>query len=170
MHSFKPNNSTQTTLSKYFKKFEDTDNVKIQWTILHSTYYDVPHKPENFSIYKLEILAIAEADWNKTLNTRNELATICPHHKSNCFWILILIFNLYRIYNPHFYCLLSTLLIFIFVGNSYVYVFIHFRALIFYLLFFIYCLTNLLVKYQNYQIPLYSNFLLTSDDYLSILM
>ena len=37
MHSFKPNNSTQTTMSKYFKKFEDKKNVKIQWTTLHST-------------------------------------------------------------------------------------------------------------------------------------
>ena len=83
MHSFKPNNSTETTLSKYLKKIEDKENVKIQWTILHSTNNDVPLKPENCSICNLERLAIDETDRNKTLNTRNELATVCPHHKSS---------------------------------------------------------------------------------------
>ena len=28
--SFKPNNSTQTSVSKYFRKFEDKENVKVQ--------------------------------------------------------------------------------------------------------------------------------------------
>ena len=71
IHGFKPNNSTQTTLSKHFKKFDDKENVKIQWTILQSTNNNVPIRPDNCSICNLERLAIAEADRNETLNTRN---------------------------------------------------------------------------------------------------
>ena len=70
MHSFKPNNGGQTTLSKYFRKIEG--NVKIQCTILHSTNNGVSLKPEKCSICNLERLSIAKADSNKTLNTRNE--------------------------------------------------------------------------------------------------
>ena len=67
IHSFKPNNSTQTTLSTHFMKFEDKENVKIQWTILHSSNNNVPIRPDNCSICNLEKLAFAEADRNKTL-------------------------------------------------------------------------------------------------------
>ena len=67
------------------KKLEDKENVKIQWTILHSTKNDVPLRSENCSICNLERLAIAEAERNKTLNTRNVLAIICPHHKLSYF-------------------------------------------------------------------------------------
>ena len=34
IHSFKPNNSTRTTLSKYFRKNYNKDNVKIAWITL----------------------------------------------------------------------------------------------------------------------------------------
>ena len=71
IHSFKPNNSTQTTLSNYFRKIDNKDNVKIEWTILHKTNNDVPLKHESCFICNLERLAIGEADRNKPLNTRN---------------------------------------------------------------------------------------------------
>ena len=42
MQSFKPNNSKQTILSKYFKKFKDEKNMKIQSTILLRSNNDMP--------------------------------------------------------------------------------------------------------------------------------
>ena len=54
MHSFKPNNSTQTTLSKYFKTIDNKDNMKIEWTILHKTTKGVPLSTESCSICNLE--------------------------------------------------------------------------------------------------------------------
>ena len=83
MYSFKPNNCMQTTVSKYFRKIDDKDNVKIEWTILPNTNNGVLLKPENCSICNFERFAVAETYRNKALNTRNKLATICSHHKSS---------------------------------------------------------------------------------------
>ena len=41
----------------------------------YNTNNDVPLRPDNCSISTFERLTIAYADNNKTLNTRNELAT-----------------------------------------------------------------------------------------------
>ena len=38
------------------------------------------HGTDSCSICNLERMAIADADRDKTLNIRKELATTCPHH------------------------------------------------------------------------------------------
>ena len=104
-HNIKSGIGSQTDISKYITTFNNNNDVKIIWSIIHKIFKDVPEKPEMCSICNLERMAIAEANREKlrTLNLRNELSTICPHIKSSYFkninlclsWFLSLIYFVY---------------------------------------------------------------------------
>ena len=76
--------SNQTTLSKFYKRNKN-EISDIKWTILHKIKGNVPERSDKCSICNLERMAIAEMDREKSLNVRNELASVCPHFRSAYF-------------------------------------------------------------------------------------
>ena len=71
----------QTTLSKFNKANRD-DISQIKWSILHKIIEYIPERSDNCSICNLKRMVIAEMDREKSLNVRNEFASLCPHFKS----------------------------------------------------------------------------------------
>ena len=80
-YSLDSKKSNQTTLSKFYK-INRKDITNIKWSILHEVNEYIPDRNDNCSICNLERMAIAEMDREKSLNVRNELASVCPHFKS----------------------------------------------------------------------------------------
>ena len=67
-----------------FCKANRKDITQIKWSILHKIKEYIHKRSDNCSICNLERMAITEMDREKSLNVRNELATLCPHFKSIC--------------------------------------------------------------------------------------
>ena len=85
-HKYSLNNDkgNQTTLSKFYKRNKD-EITEIKWSILHKVKGNIPERSDKCSICNLERMAIAEMDREKSLNIRNELASVCPHFRSTYF-------------------------------------------------------------------------------------
>ena len=60
-HSFKINNSSQTTLSKYVRN-NGSNDIKIFWSVINKVFKIVPQNPDMCSMCNLERMAIAEAN------------------------------------------------------------------------------------------------------------
>ena len=76
---------TQSTALAKFTAINNIDFSEIKWLILFKTNCLAPRNTNSCSICNLERMAIAEADRDKALNVRKELATTCPHHRSSYF-------------------------------------------------------------------------------------
>ena len=72
---------SEPTLNRY-----TNDDIKIVWSIPNKLKQGVPNKSHNCSFCSLERIAIADANKEKSLYLRNELANdVCPHYKLSYF-------------------------------------------------------------------------------------